>query len=178
MKRDYIDFQDRSSAKAYLITFRTYGTWLHGDPRGSVDRRFTNRFGGPKIEPSVPLTEIEEAQRNAKQFVLGSAERGIVISAIREVCTFRDYALLALNVRTNHVHLVVGNNDNVESMMTTFKAYATRALKQSGLIGTDVRPWSRHGSTKYLWTDEHIAAAVDYVENGQGADLEFDRERK
>jgi hypothetical protein len=23
---------------AYLITFRCYGTWLHGDERGSVDR--------------------------------------------------------------------------------------------------------------------------------------------
>jgi len=23
---------------AYLITFRSYGTWLHGDERGSVDR--------------------------------------------------------------------------------------------------------------------------------------------
>jgi len=30
MKRDYIDFQDRSSPIGYLITFRCYGTWLHG----------------------------------------------------------------------------------------------------------------------------------------------------
>ena len=51
MKRDYIDFQDRSVAKAYLITFRCYGTWLHGDDRGSVDRRFYNRVGTPRITP-------------------------------------------------------------------------------------------------------------------------------
>jgi len=25
-------------ARAYLITFTTYGTWVHGDERGSVDR--------------------------------------------------------------------------------------------------------------------------------------------
>ena len=31
---------------AYLITFRTYGTWLHGDARGSVDREH-NVFGTP-----------------------------------------------------------------------------------------------------------------------------------
>ena len=38
MKRDYIDFQDRSSPIGYLVTFRCYGTWLHGDERGSFDR--------------------------------------------------------------------------------------------------------------------------------------------
>jgi hypothetical protein len=29
---------------AYLITFTTYGTWLHGDSRGSVDKQH-NRYG-------------------------------------------------------------------------------------------------------------------------------------
>ncbi len=24
---------------AYLITFRTYGSWLHGDEKGSIDRK-------------------------------------------------------------------------------------------------------------------------------------------
>jgi trehalose/maltose transport system substrate-binding protein len=49
MNRDYREFQDRSVALAYLITFRCYGTWLHGDIRGSVDRRYFNRFGTEKI---------------------------------------------------------------------------------------------------------------------------------
>ena len=39
MIRDYIEFQDRSTPLAYLITIRSYGTWLHGDERGSMDRR-------------------------------------------------------------------------------------------------------------------------------------------
>ena len=32
----------------YLITFRAYGTWLHGDRRRSVDR-FHNQYGTPDI---------------------------------------------------------------------------------------------------------------------------------
>jgi hypothetical protein len=36
---------------AYFITFRTYGTWLHGDKRGSVDR-FNNRYGTPRLPPN------------------------------------------------------------------------------------------------------------------------------
>ena len=32
----------------FHITFRAYGTWLHGDVRGSVDR-FHNRYGTPRL---------------------------------------------------------------------------------------------------------------------------------
>jgi hypothetical protein len=35
----------------YFLTLRTYGTWLHGDERGSVDR-FNNAPGSPLIPRS------------------------------------------------------------------------------------------------------------------------------
>jgi hypothetical protein len=31
-------WNDTDIPLAYLITFRCYGTWLHGDKRGSIDR--------------------------------------------------------------------------------------------------------------------------------------------
>lgn len=108
--------------------------------------------------------------------MLGPRHRRIVEKAIRAVCRARGYTLIAINVRTNHVHLVVSNSGQPERMMDSFKAYATRALRAEGLIAPSFRPWSRHGSTKYLWTDDHIVEAVDYVVNGQGAELPtFDR---
>lgn len=102
---------------------------------------------------------------------LGGAERRIVEDAIRKVCEFRGYRLYALNVRTNHVHLVVGNGGKVERIMDSFKAYSTKALRAANCIGKDSKPWSRHGSTRYLWTERHIELAVEYVVNGQGGDL-------
>ncbi|HWY68950.1 MAG TPA: hypothetical protein VNX88_09810 [Terriglobales bacterium] len=36
---------------AYLITFRCYGTWLHGDERGSIDRH-QNQYQSPYIVPN------------------------------------------------------------------------------------------------------------------------------
>jgi REP element-mobilizing transposase RayT len=99
---------------------------------------------------------------------LGAIERKIVEDAIREVCSIRGYGLYALNVRTNHTHLVVNNCGKVERMMDSFKAYSTRVLRVANRIGPNVRPWSRHGSTRYLWTDKHIELAVDYVLNWQG----------
>jgi hypothetical protein len=52
-----------------------------------------------------------------------------------------------------------------------FQAYATRKLREYGVVEPDQKVWARHGSTRYLWTEEHIAVAVDYVVNGQGGDL-------
>ena len=48
MTHSHREFNDDHTALAYLITFRCYGTWLHGDSRGSVDR-FHNRYGAPLI---------------------------------------------------------------------------------------------------------------------------------
>jgi len=52
--------------------------------------------------------------------------------------------------------------------MDGFKAYATRQLRKSGLLNCDMKPWARHGSTPYLWTEEQVQNAIDYVVNGQG----------
>ena len=178
MKPDYIEFQDRSAPLAFLITFRCYGTWLPGDERGSVDRRHYNHFGLAKIRPDNEKLERKSAQLKSEPFVIGASEREIVEIAITEVCGVRGYGLFALNVRTNHVHLVVGNAGAPERMMDSFKAYATRALRSAKLIELDRKPWSRHGSTRYLWAEYQIATAVDYVLNGQGDELlTHDRDR-
>jgi hypothetical protein len=41
-------WNDTDVPLAHLITFRCYGTWLHGDERGSVDRAH-NRYRSPYI---------------------------------------------------------------------------------------------------------------------------------
>jgi hypothetical protein len=47
------DFDDNEFPLAYLISFRTYGTWLHGDNRGSTSRK-QNKYGTPRIAPNLP----------------------------------------------------------------------------------------------------------------------------
>lgn len=170
MKRDYIEFQERSGPLAYLITFRCYGTWLHGDKRGSVDRRFHNRFETPKL-PENPLAETSLRALSQLPFVLGPAERRIAKRVISEVCEYKGYGLRALNVRTNHIHLVISCGESPEKAMNTFKAYITRRLRSEKLAGETRKIWSRHGSTRYLWTEEQVDDAVSYVRFGQGEDL-------
>ncbi len=45
------DFDNNKFPLAYLISFRCYGTWLHGDKRGSMSRK-QNKYGTPRIAPN------------------------------------------------------------------------------------------------------------------------------
>ena len=48
MTSPHRESNDDNIPLAYFITFRAYGTWLHGDERGSVDR-LHNTFGSPSL---------------------------------------------------------------------------------------------------------------------------------
>jgi REP element-mobilizing transposase RayT len=164
------DFDDNEFPLAYLITFRCYGTWLHGDHRGSMDRKH-NTYGTAKI-PSNPRLESSDAEQlKHLSITLDASQRQIVEKAVREVCVYRKYILRAINVRTNHVHTVVTAAEKPEPVLDTFKSYATRALRSAGLLSASVKPWVRHGSTIYLWKERDVAKAVEYVLLGQGDEL-------
>jgi len=167
-KRDYIDFQSRTQPLGFLITFRTYGTWLHGEDRGSVDRHHYNRYGAPDMPPNRRILAEERDNLRTQPVLLDRAQRDVVESAIREVCEHRGYVLHAVNARSNHVHSVVSAACEPELIMNSFKSYATRKLREGNLFNRRIKPWGRHGSNPYLWTEEEVARAIDYVINGQG----------
>ena len=171
MVRDYIEFQDRNAPLAYFISIRVYGTWLHGDERGAMNRRTNNLFGTPKIPFNPKLAKHEISLLKHSPIKLNAQQRMVVENAIREVCETRLYRLSALQARTNHVHMVVSGVGKPEFIMNSFKAYSTRHLRKKGLLAPEAKLWSRHGSTRYLWTESHIETAVDYVINGQEDEL-------
>jgi REP element-mobilizing transposase RayT len=158
---------------AYLITFTTYGTWLHGDKRGSVDKKH-NQYGSPFAAPASALQRKEQGALKNPAFTLKQSQREIVLQAILKVCRFRRWFAHAAHVRSNHVHIVVSGEERPERMMADFKAYATRCIRT---INRDKRLmkkcWTRHGSTKYLWTKESLASAIRYVKNEQGKVMAF-----
>jgi REP element-mobilizing transposase RayT len=147
---------------AFLITFRTYGTWLHGDARGSFDRS-NNTPGEPPIARRRRFESYERGQLRQPPLILDDGQRACVDTAVRALCEERRWELRALNVRTNHVHAVIGAPGKPEPVMGALKARATRELRRCGLIDAQARCWSRHGSTRYLWNEESVALACAYV---------------
>jgi REP element-mobilizing transposase RayT len=171
MPKDHVDFQDNSAPLAYLITIRCYGTWLHGDVRGSMNRLGRNGYGAKKIEPIRGLENSDRSQMRATRFRLDARKRDAVERAVREVSKRRGYNLLAVHARTEHVHILVSSSSKPEPIMTAFKAYSTRRLRIDGLIGREDKVWSRHGSTKYIWTEPSVRNAIEYVLHEQGDEL-------
>jgi REP element-mobilizing transposase RayT len=70
--------------------------------------------------------------------------------------------MLACNPRSNHVHVVVAApRIEPETIMEEFKSWSTRRLKAVGLGRAGM--WTREGSTRYLFWQDAVDAAVKYV---------------
>ena len=105
---------------------------------------------------------------------LNKRQRATVERAVREVCLHRKYRLRAINVRSNHAHTVVSALSDPEPILDAFKSYSTRALRETALLGKNIRPWARHGSTIYLWKERDVKKAVEYVLLGQDREFSLD----
>ena len=164
-------WNDTDIPLAFLITFRSHGTWLHGDERGSVNR-FRNQYKSPRLPAEKKWLETNATRLRYEPVILDADQRNCVEAAARETCEFRKWLLHAINVRTNHVHLVVAiGRKKPELALNAFKANATRTMKQAGCWNRADSPWADKGSTRYLWNEKSVARAIDYVLYGQGDDL-------
>jgi len=151
----------------YFITFACYGARLHGDESGSVDRHH-NLVGSRLLEPNAERVLAERRDMLQDPYVLDQAARQLVLAAIQRHCGCRGWNLLAAHVRSNHVHVIVEAEIRPERIMTEFKSYASRELNQFTSERSDRKCWARHGSTRWLWTDEDVRNALRYVVYEQG----------
>jgi REP element-mobilizing transposase RayT len=158
------NWDDNVFPLAYLITIRTFGTWLHGDERSSIDTHDGfNRYQGVRRPSNSKLEQRMRSYMKTPAIVLNSSQRIAVQSAIEEVCTNRSYVLKAINVRTNHAHAVVSAEVKPEKIANAFKSFATRELRDRKLFDREISPWARGRSRRYLWKSQHVVAAIDYV---------------
>ncbi len=160
-----------SAPMAYLLTWTTYGTWLHGDERGSVDDSH-NIPGADYAPPDPPRHAARVASQNTPCVALDAAARRVVGQAVADHCRLRCWELIALNVRTNHVHAVVHCGDErPEVAVGQLKSWATRRLRATGMFDAAARVWTRQASTRYLWDAESVRHAGIYVVEQQGEEL-------
>jgi REP element-mobilizing transposase RayT len=152
---------------AYFITFTTYGSWLHGRDPGSVDDEH-NAFGSPFLSGDQQRETATRQKLSQPPYVLDQARRIVVRDSIVAECVFRGWSLLALQARTNHVHMVIVADCEPEKVMRNVKSNASRGLNAAGFESTDRKRWTTHGSTRYLWRPEQVERAIAYTLNEQG----------
>lgn len=143
----------------YFITFTTYGTWLHGDDRGSNSRNPSGR-----LSPNPRLERSDERQLLHDPVKLNAEQRECVRLAIEGVCRHRRWHAHVVEVRSNHVHVVVqAAGVEPRRVMNDFKAWSTRRLREAGLVDESKKVWTRGGSGRYLWDDGDVQDACAYV---------------
>ncbi len=154
--------------QAYFLTIRTYGTWLHGDQRGSVDTAH-NIFGTPLIDPDGERSAIVAHAMRFPALLFDSPMRRVVDDTLVDTCRFHNWLMIERAVRTNHVHLVVENAGvEPERMLQRLKSRATRALREQRLVPADQPVWvNGPGSRRSLWTESDVADAATYVRDYQ-----------
>ena len=148
---------------AYFITWTTYGSWLHGDDRGSVDDRH-NQYGTNYAEPDRGRRSRVLERQSEPTMTLDDVDRETVAGAIRTTCEIRKWSVLALAVRTNHVHIVLQSAEcSPEHAAALLKSWATRALRASGRHAGRTKFWTNQSSTRSLFFDEAVRGAVNYT---------------
>ncbi len=150
-----------SEPLAYHITWRTHGSWLPGDSRGWVKHNILGiKEAGPALEQHARSLMKHEA------IALTHDQRDVVEATIREHCRIRQWELHAINVRTNHVHVVVSANVHPEKIMAELKAWCSRRLNEATEHPPD-KWWAGHGSTKWINDTRYLEEAIRYVLEGQ-----------
>jgi REP element-mobilizing transposase RayT len=163
------EFSDERIPLAYFITFRCYGTWLHGRA-GSVDR-FHNQYGTPRLIADNKRKQYNFQLLKQPPVDLNRWRRRVVLESIKETCNIRKWRLWASNIRTNHVHTIVSAQCKAKVILNALKANATRKMREAGCWRSDRTPWARRGSKKRLWSEEDLSNASAYVLYEQGVPL-------
>jgi hypothetical protein len=98
----------------YHITFACYGTHLHGDECGSVDRHH-NIPGNRLAEANPQRVEIKRDQMDQPPYYLNDDRRLIVLTAIRDAYQPRSRSSRNRNTaRVSHEHLQILRESRIE----------------------------------------------------------------
>ena len=144
-----------------FITWTTYGTWMPGDSRG-----WRKRKGGQQL-PRPLLAEWCRKQMKGEAVLLKPHDRNTVEEACFQHCEHRRWHLLAVNARTNHVHVVVVADQSPQKVRDQLKANCTRALRQQSTPLVVDRTWTTGGDCEILDSDADVEASVICVTEAQ-----------
>ena len=144
-------------AIAIFTTWTTYGTWLPGDARG-----WFNNVGLQLPNFNQQLNALLRMSTSA--LILDLEQRQTIEETIQTHCIFRQWQLLAVNCRTNHVHVLVSAADiSIEVPRMQFKAWATRKLKH--LSPGRKKWWTEGGWDVFIDDEASLARVIEYIQN-------------
>ena len=143
-----------SKIVGYMVTWRTYGSWLPGDERGYVQ-------DGEILAGDVRKSKRSKQRQKSTAVRLTKRERQIVHRVILGEAEKLGHEIEACVVFSNHVHVVSRpHGESIEEVVGRYKSATTRALWEHGRKG---RIWAKGYDKRFCFTEEELAQRIRYV---------------
>ncbi|HEX4125794.1 MAG TPA: hypothetical protein VHY37_13795 [Tepidisphaeraceae bacterium] len=150
---------------AYHITWGTYGTRLHGDPRNTVDRQH-NQYGERVLGFDEHRWEREKTSLKFPPVLFTIAQRVIAESLLPEICQRGGWIHRTGAVGPDHVHVILTSQHDPKTIRRLFKRWLHQTLDDRlGHLPDRATWWAECGSTRWIFAEdgEYYANAIDYV---------------
>ena len=158
---------------AYHITFGTYGTRLHGDARGTVDRRM-NWPGEPIIGSDASWWGQERDRLRYPPVVLTGEQMGHAQASVPDICTRGGWQHHTCAAGPDHVHVVLTCEAEGERVRMWLKRWLGEALSRRWPLPNDATWWAEGGSVKWVWTEDYFDDVYRYVHGQRAASTSRD----
>jgi len=159
----------RSFPLAYHITFGTYGTRLHGDPRGTVDRR--------RNEPEAPIVGRQDAWRRLEAgrlkhppIVLNESQRRHAESVLPDICKRGGWACRRCACGPDHVHVLLSARTEGAAVRRRLKRWLGEALSARWPLPAGASWWADSGSVRWVWDEEYLRNVANYLQDQRTTD--------
>jgi REP element-mobilizing transposase RayT len=147
---------------AYHITFGTYGTRLHGDDRGTVDRSLNN-FGDPIIGGDQDWNRMERRMLRFEPRKLTVDQRLFVEQSLPQICARGGWQFIEVAAASDHVHNMIAANADGSAVRKWLKRWLGEALSARWLLQPREVWWAECGSVKWIWTEDYFERVEQYV---------------
>jgi len=147
--------------RAYHLTFGTYGARLHGDPRGTIDRRM-NKPGDTIVGQNEQWEAMERRLLKHPPIYLTDEQRRYAEQRLPDVCERGGWELHIVGCQRDHVHVLVSADVDGKAVRRWLKAWLGRELSARWPIGRTW--WAEGGSVRWVWTDAYFETVYRYIE--------------
>ncbi len=148
---------------AYHITVGTYGTRLHGDERGTVDRRM-NKPGDPIIGRAEEWEKLERSLLKFPPVILTEEQRRFIEGAVPAVCEKGGWVFVNCAARPDHVHVQLKGSADGKAIRRWLKTWLGQELNGKWPRPQGSTWWAECGSVKWIWTDDYFENVYLYID--------------
>ena len=147
---------------AYHFTFGTYGNRLHGDERGTVDKR-RNKYGDPIIGQNEHWHIYKQQLLKYQPILLTEEQRHFVQSNLPIICQRGDWAHHCSACQNNHIHIMLSTSKDIKAVRSWMKRWLGESLSDKYPLPQNQSWWAEGGSIKWIWDDFYLDAVHQYI---------------